>query len=69
MGRKRIMEMLLTRLVEGDVAVLTNPTEEELNTTKRFDLGFICIAFADKIFDVAIKDVHLRGRDVNCIIL
>ena len=53
------------RLVEGDVPVLADATEEELNAAIRLDFGFIRVAFANKIFSVTVQYVDLRGRDVD----
>ena len=56
----------LTGLVEGDVAVLADPAEEELDPAVLLDLGLVRVALRDEVLRVAVQDVHLRRRDVHC---
>ena len=53
-------------LVERDVPVLADAPEEELDAAVRLDLGLVRFAFSDEVLCVAVEDVHLRGRDVDC---
>ena len=55
----------LTGLVEGDVAVLADTAEEELDPAVLLDLGLVRVALRDEVLRVSVQDVHLRGRDVD----
>ena len=55
-----------TGLVEGDVPVLADTAEEELDAAKRLDARFVRVALADEVLGVPVEDVYLRGRDVDC---
>lgn len=57
----------LTRLVERDVPILADATEEELDAAVRLDLLLVLLALRDQILRVSVQDVHLRGRDVDCV--
>ena len=52
-------------LVERDVPVLADPSEEELNAAVGFDLRLVRVALRDQVFGVAVQDVDLRRRDVD----
>ena len=56
---------VLTGLVERDVAILADTTEEELNATVLLDLGLVLLALLDQVLRVPVQDVDLRGRDVD----
>ena len=56
---------VLTGLVERDVAILADTTEEERNATVLLDLGLVRIAFRDKILRISVQDVHLGRRNVD----
>ena len=57
---------VLTGLVERDVAILADTTEEELDATVRLDLRLVRLALADQVLRVAVQDVHLCRRNVDC---
>ena len=56
----------LTGLVEGDVAVLADTAEEELDAAVLLDLFFVFLALLDQVLRVPVQDVHLGRRDVDC---
>jgi len=47
------------------MTIFTNTTKEELNATKILYALFISLAFCNQVFCIAIKNVNLRGWDVN----
>lgn len=51
--------------VEGDVAVLTHASEEEVDASSSLDLRFVLDALSLKAGSVAIEDVHVAGVDVH----
>ena len=53
-------------LVERDVPVLADPAEEELDPAVRADARLVARALADEVARVAVEDVDLGGRDVDC---
>ena len=56
----------LTRLVERNMPVLADSTQEELNPAHRADQGLVVRTLAVQVIRVSIEDVHLRRRDVDC---
>ena len=54
-----------TGLIEGDVTVLANSGEEKLDVDIRFDGSLVCVAFHDKVRNVAIENMHLRRGYIN----
>jgi len=54
-----------TGLVESDVTVFTNTSEEEVDSTCVFDLLLVWVAFADEILYGSVEDVDLGGWDVD----
>ena len=55
----------LTGLVEGEVAVLADAGEEEVDAAGGLDALLVGGALADEVGDGAVEDVDLRGRDVD----
>lgn len=55
------------RLVEGDVAVRTDPTKEKLDAAIGFNLLLVALAFSNKVGSITIKDVDVLGRDVDVV--
>ena len=58
--------MGLTRLVECDVPVLADPTEEELDAAVLLYLRFVRIALGDEVGRVPVEDVYLLRGDIDC---
>lgn len=56
----------LTGLVEGDVSVLADTPEEELDPAVLLDLRLVGVAFRDQVLCVPVQDVHLGRRDIDC---
>lgn len=52
-------------LVEGNVAVLTNPGEEEVDATSTLDLGLVLDTLSLEVGCVAVEDVDVARVDVN----
>lgn len=50
-----------TGFVEGDVTVLADTAEKELDTAVRLDGSLVCVAFSDKVGCIAVEDMYL-GR-------
>ena len=55
----------LTGLVEGEVAVLADACEEEVDAAGVLDALLVGGALADEVWDGVVEDVDLRGRDVD----
>ena len=53
-------------LVERDVAVLADPTEEELDPAVGLDLLLVGFALADEVLGVAVEDVDLLRGYIDC---
>ena len=58
---------MLTRLIERDVSILANTTEEQLDTAISLDLLLVRLALFNEVLGVSVEDVHLRRRDVHCV--
>ena len=53
------------RLVEGDVSVLADAAEEEIDATHSLDLGLVLDALGFQIWRIAVQNVHIVGVDVH----
>ena len=51
-------------LVEGDVTIGPNSTNEEFDAAVLFDLSFVAVAFGLEVFGIAVEDVDVRFFDV-----
>ena len=54
-------------LVECDMAILANTTQEELDTATMLHAGLIHVTFRDQVFGISIQQVHLGGGDIDCV--
>ena len=54
-----------TRLVESDMPVRTDTSQEQVHTTGSFHLCFVSGAFGFQIFCVSIQDVHILRLNVD----
>ena len=52
-------------LVEGDVPILADSPEEELDAASGLDLGLVLVALADQVGRVSIEDVYVFRVDVH----
>ncbi len=52
-------------LVEGDVPVLADAAEEEVDATHGLDLGLVLDALGFQIWRIAVQNVHIVGVDVH----
>lgn len=53
------------RLVERDVTVFTDTTQEELDSAMSLDRGFVSCTFCNEIWCISIKDVDVLGLDID----
>ena len=56
-----------TWLVECDMAILANTTQEELDTAMLLNAGLGRVTFCDQVFGVSIQQVHLGRGDIDCV--
>ena len=56
---------VLTRLVESKMSILPDPSEEQLDSTKRLDLLLVSPALRDQIGYGSVQDVDRGWRDVD----
>lgn len=54
-----------TGLVEGDVTIGTDTTQEELDATNGGDLLLIALALEIEIGGIAVEDVNVLGEDID----
>jgi hypothetical protein len=52
-------------LIEGNVAIWTNTTEEKLNASVGLDLCLVLAALNIEIRGIAIQNVDIAGVDIN----
>lgn len=53
-----------SRLIEGKVAIRSNATQEQLDTTDLLDLLLVCVAFRFEVRSIAIEDVDIGGLNI-----
>jgi hypothetical protein len=56
-----------TRLVECDMTILADTTQEKLNTATLLDTGFVCVAFRNQVFGIPVQYIHLGRGDIDCV--
>jgi hypothetical protein len=54
-----------SRLVEGDMAILADAGQEQVDAAYGFDLGFICDALGLEVCRLTVEDVDVLGVDVD----